>query len=327
MKKLLLTLFGGFLLGSASAQVDTVLYEGFDVDPTGSYLPFNSGNDTQWVNFDADALADANGRPQNWFHSTGAFADVDSVDGCLFSSSWLQNFLPGNRNWLMTPPITVTSAGFALSWASAPRQTPLYLDGYSVLVSTTDNIEASFTDTLFQAAQYLSGSGADYSTYTFSPGFVHGMDGTFTQFDAASDSSRLIGVLRPFTVNLSQYAGQTIYIAFLHDSDDDNLMALDDILITETTTGLNETATTSSFSIFPNPVSDKLTLSYELSQTSPIQVSVYDAKGALVVNEGRGIQIAGSQKLTLDLNHLASGTYSVRVTGKDLAVTQQFVKN
>ena len=327
MKKLLLTVLGGFLIGSASAQIDTVLYEGFDVDPTASYLPFNSGNDTQWVNFDADAMADANGRPQNWFYSDGAFADVDSVDGCLFSSSWLAAITPPNRNWLMTPPITVTSAGYTLSWASAPRQTPRYVDGYTVLVSTTDNIETSFTDTIFLAAQFISGTGPDFSTYTFSPGFVHGMDGTYTQLDATSDSSRLVGVLRPFSVSLSQYAGQTIYIAFLHDADDDNLIALDDILITETTTGINEVSTKPDFSVYPNPANDKLTLSYELKQTSPVQIAVYDSKGSLVMNQNRGMQIAGSQKLTIDLNSLAAGTYSLSVTGKDLTVTQQFVKN
>jgi hypothetical protein len=60
MKKLLL--FISCVAGSiaANAQGDTLLFENFDVDPTASYLPFNSGTDTQWVNFDADALPDAN---------------------------------------------------------------------------------------------------------------------------------------------------------------------------------------------------------------------------------------------------------------------------
>ncbi|MBL0341631.1 MAG: choice-of-anchor J domain-containing protein [Bacteroidetes bacterium] len=326
MKNLLLISI--FLLGAnaAFAQSDTLLFENFDVDPTTNYLPFNSGNDTQWVNFDADGLPDANSRPQEWFWSDGAFASVDSVDACLFSSSWLAGFLPGNRNWLMTPPIQIVDANAVLSWASAPRQTPLYVDGYSVLVSTTDNIEGSFTDTLFQAAQYLTGAGSDYAAYTFSPGFVHGLDGTFTEFDAAADSSRLIGVLRPFTASLAQYIGQTIYITFLHDADDDNLMAIDDILVTGTTVGLNEVSNDLGLMVFPNPAVDKIELSYNLAVTSPVVADVYDVKGSKVLSVSRGIQIAGAQKLTLDIQQLAVGTYTVVLKTAGAAITSKFVK-
>lgn len=326
MKKLLLIM--SCISGSyfANAQGDTLLFENFDVDPTGNYLPFNSGTDTQWVNFDADALPDANSRPQEWFWSEGGFASVDSVDACLFSSSWLAGFLPGNRNWLMTPPILISDASAVLSWASAPRQTPLYVDGYSVLVSTTDNIESSFTDTLFQAAQYLSGSGFDFSAYTFSPGFVHGQDGTYIEYDAGSDSARFIGELRPFSASLAQYAGQTIYITFVHDADDDNLVSIDDILVTGTLVGVSETLADQKVSIFPNPASDKITLSYRLPATSPVLVTVYDVKGSKVMQQSKGIQIAGDQQATLDISSLAAGSYNVILNAGGSEVRSAFVK-
>ncbi len=327
MMKKLLTISMMFSASALFAQSDTLLYENFDVDPTATYLPFNSGNDTQWVNFDADALSDANGRPQEWFWSEGAFADVDSVDACLFSSSWLTGFLPGNRNWLFTPPIQIVDASAVLSWESAPRQTPLYIDGYSVLVSTTDNIETSFTDTLFQAGQYLSGSGFDFSAYTFSPGFVHGADGTFIQYDPSSDSSRFIGEFRPFTASLAQYSGQTIYIAFLHDSDDDNLIALDDIMVTGTLVGLNESQNNLGLSVFPNPASDKIELSYLLPASSPVIADVYDIKGSKVLSAGKGMQIAGGQKLAMDVSQLAAGSYNVVLKAGGSSVTIKFVKD
>ncbi len=324
--KNLLTISMVFSASALFAQSDTLLYENFDVDPTATYLPFNSGNDTQWVNFDADALSDANGRPQEWFWSEGGFADVDSTDACLFSSSWLTGFLPGNRNWLFTPPIQIVDASAVLSWESAPRQTPLYIDGYSILVSTTDNIETSFTDTLFQAGQYLAGAGFDFTAYTFSPGFVHGADGTYIQFDPASDSSRFIGELRPFTASLAQYSGQTIYIAFLHDSDDDNLIAIDDIMVTGTLVGLNESQNNIGLSVFPNPASDKIELSYLLSSSSPVIADVYDIKGSKVLTVSKGMQIAGAQKLALDVSQLSSGSYSVVLKAGGTTVTSKFVK-
>lgn len=308
------------------AQNDTLLYENFDVDPTGTYLPFNSGNDQDWVNFDADGLPDANNRPQEWFWSPGGFADADSSDGCLFSSSWLQGFLPGNRNWLMTPPIQIADASAVLSWTSAPRQTPLYVDGYSVLISTTDNIEANFTDVAFQASQYLSGSGNSFSGYTFSPGFVHGEDGTYTQFDASADSSRLIGVQRPFSVSLAQYAGQTIYIAFLHDADDDNLISLDDILITGTLTSVNEIDGELSVSVYPNPAADKIELSYYLPRAAAVIADIYDVKGSKVMSVRRGMQLGGQQKLTIDVSSLSEGLYNVVLNLNGKTVESKFVK-
>ena len=325
MKALPLMLAGTMLVLSAQAQNDTLLYENFDVDPTASYLPFNSGNDLTWVNFDADALADANGRPQDWFWSEGGFADVDTSDGCLFSSSWLAGFLPGNRNWLMTPPIYIADASAVLSWKSASRQTPLYLDGYSVLISTTDNIETSFTDVAFQAGQYLTGTGGNFANYTFSPGFVHGQDGTYIQFD--TDSSRWIGEQRPFSVNLAQYAGQTIYIAFLHDADDDNLISIDDILITGTLTSVNEPQDPLMLSVYPNPASDKVELSYYLNQSTQVYADIFDSKGSKVKSVTKGLQLGGAQKMTIDVADLPSGLYNVVLYMNNRNIETKFVKN
>jgi hypothetical protein len=310
---------------SLMAQNDTLLFENFDVDPTPNYVLFNSGTDTVWVNFDADALPDGNARPQEWFWNEGGFATVDSVDNCLFSSSWLAGFLPGNRNWLITPPIYISDATAVLSWAAAPRQTPRYVDGYTVMVSTTDNFEASFTDTLFQAAQYLTGSGNDWAAYTFSPGFVHGLDGTYIEFDG--DSGAFVGAFRPFSASLAQYSGQTIYITFLHDSDDDNLIAIDDILVTGTLTGINEHSNSNGLSVFPNPAIDRVELSYLQTSTGPVHYEIFDAKGSLVRSVDKGILIAGQQKIAIDVSQLPNGAYSVVLNASGNSVNARFVKD
>jgi hypothetical protein len=324
MKKLSLLLILLSFVIQVNAQNDTLLYENFDVDPTAAYLPFNSGSDLDWVNFDADGLSDANNRPQQWFWSDAGFATIDENDGCLFSSSWLTGFLPGNRNWLMTPPLNIVDASAVLSWAAAPRQTPRYVDGYTVLVSTTDNIESSFTNVLFEAGQYLSGAGSDYAAYTFSPGFVHGQDGTYIEFD--TDSAAFLGEQRPFSVSLAQFSGQTIYIAFLHDADDDNLISLDDILVTGTLTGLNESQADFSLNVSPNPTTDKISLSYSLNKTGAVAVEVFDAKGSKVISLNKGLQIAGAQKLAIDVKDLANGLYNVILYASGKSYSTKFVK-
>lgn len=324
MKNLLLVSAILFSVTRLSAQGDTLLFENFDVDPTANWPLFNSGNDTTWVNYDFDGLPDANNRPLLWFWNPNAFADVDSTDACLFSSSWLQTPQMLNRNYLITPPIQIADANAVLSWYSAPRQTPRYVDGYTVMVSTTDNIESSFTDTIFQAAQYLSGSGSDWSTYVFSNGWVHGLDGTYIQFDG--DSGAYLGVLQPQSVSLAQFSGQTIYITFFHDSDDDNLIALDDILVTGTLVGVNEAPIENGLTIFPNPTSDKIELNYLLKYSSPVTADIYDIRGAKVLSVNRGMQIAGSQKLTIDVSKLAAGTYSVRLNIAGTEANSIFIK-
>lgn len=323
MKNLYLMIMLVLSVGVATAQNDTLLYENFDVDPTAGYALFNSGNDTVWVNFDSDGIPDFNNRPPEWFWSDIGFASVDTLDGCLYSSSWLLNYAPGNRNYLITPPIYISDANAQLHWKSAPRQTPRYIDGYTVMVSTTDNMESSFTDTLFQAAQFLSGTGNDWANYTFSPGFVHGLDGTYIEFDG--DSGAYLGEQRPFTESLAAYAGQTIYIAFLHDADDDNLISLDDILVTGTLTSLNEVKNSIALSVYPNPANNKIELSYQLLKTAPVSVVVYDLSGKEVMKLATSIQIAGEQKLAIDISALPSGSYQVQLSAGN-TINTRFVK-
>ncbi len=334
MKKIVL-LFSLIVVCNGAIAQDTLLFESFDVDPTANWSTTNNGNDTVWVNFDADGLPDANPavREQNWWWSAGGFGSADTSDGCLYSSSWLAGFLPGNRNWLMTPPIQIVDANAVLSWTSAPRQTPLYLDGFIVLVSTTDNVETSFTDTLFEAGQHLTGTtGASYSQYTFSPGFIHGIDGTYIEWDfyavsPPADSSAFLGVQRPFTESLAAYAGQTIYITFLHNSDDDNLISIDDILVTGTMfTGISENTNDIELNVYPNPARDIIELSYYLPSTSPISYSIFDITGKLVATENRGLQILGNQNLTIDVSTLSSGQYSIAIEHTNGMSTVKFIK-
>jgi len=306
------------------SQNDTLLYENFDVDPTAGYSLLSNGNDTVWVNFDVDGLADANARPANWFWSDVGFSTVD-VTGCLFSSSWFGS--PGQaKNYLITPPIQIVDGNAVITWKSAPRQTPSYLDGYQVVVSTTDNIETSFTDTVFVAAEYLTGSGFDFGAYTFSSGFVHGADGLFLEYDAGADSSQLIGIFREQSASLAAYAGQTIYIAFLHGSFDDNLIAVDDILVTGTlSNGIKDLDSKSIISVSPNPASDMMKVTYNLPGTAQVKANIYDVKGTLVKSVEKGMQIAGNQQIDLNVNDLNNGQYILQIVAGSKYAKTSFI--
>lgn len=316
MKKLF-TLFTLLVLGfgSASAQNDTLLYENFnDSTVELTWATINNGNDTVYVSLDADGLNDANGRPINWFWTPNAFAGDDTT-GCIFSSSWF-DVIGVCANYFITPPVQINGNSGQLSWRSAPRQTPRYVDGYKVLVSTTDNLETSFTDTLFVAGEFISGSstnGFNYAAYSFTPGFIHGSDSTYIEFPGATttDSANAIGLLRPFSVSLSQYAGQTIYIAWLHDSEDDNLIAVDDILVTgQATQGIAESELLRNAVLFPNPATTSTTLRFSGAKAGNATLRVYALDGSLKMFTN--VNLSGfTQEIGIPTADLAAGNYIV----------------
>lgn len=336
MKKIS-TLFAFILAVSfASAQSDTLLWMNFENADTALIVAgAPSGNDDpNWINLDFDGLPDANARPQEWFLTLG-YADADSSNIVLGSSSWLAGFLPGNKNYFISPQVHIGTSGTPmLSWKSAPRQTPLYVDGYAVVVSTTNNLETSFTDTIFRASQFL-GATADssgtspipqFNWYVFSGGWVHGFDGTGIQYDSGADSTRFIGELVTNSVDMSAYAGQSIHVAFLHNSDDDNLISIDDILLMgQDATSIEENAFNASIEMFPNPASEVLNISYELTSTSNVNIVIYDMQGRAVAVQHLGDQFPGAYTATQNVANFAAGSYSMTIEANGNTFTKNFV--
>ena len=200
---------------SVVAVADTYLFE-----------DFNSGViDTTWQNIDEDGIATHPSFPvaQDWFtwqYNIG-LADSSMV---AVSSSWLTGFQPGNRNWLIPPKLWIDTVAAILRWKSAPGQGHLYMDGYTVLVSTTDSLLTSFTDTLVHFAQNINDDWVQFSSGMMHTNFLG------DQTDQ-SNPGGVPGILTTWQASLGAYAGQNIFIAFLHDSDDDFVMQVDDIFV------------------------------------------------------------------------------------------------
>lgn len=348
MKKQLLTLSVMISASAAFAQNDTLCFSDFNTDPSvymqiGTMPPGSTG-DVNWYSYDLDQLPDGSGgsRPGEWFW-TQPYSNNDTLTqiACMGANSWTNDGATPVSNWLVLPSIQIIDANATLSWKSATRQTPRYLDGYKILVSTgLNDIVGSFTDTIFVASEYTSldnqGAPNAFSSYTFTPGptvnplapFVHGLDGTYTEFDPASDSSRLIGRLRPFSVSLAQYSGQTIYIAFLHDDIDDNLISVDDILVMGTDpNSITENKLDVGLSVYPNPASDVLNVKFELASAGKVSVELFDMAGQLVRTESFGTPGIGVQSRPVSVNGLASGMYHLKLqTEQGVANTRVVVK-
>jgi hypothetical protein len=144
---------------------------------------------------------DEDGDTYNWENTAIEFDTFEPHDGlyCMTSASYINlvGALTPN-NWLVTPAMDITAASELKFWVAA--QDPDWSDEqYYVKVSTTGNAVADFTETLH---------------------------------DAVSPAA-----WGEVTLDLSAYAGQTIYIAFQHaDVTDMYFIKIDDVTVTNTET-------------------------------------------------------------------------------------------
>ncbi len=332
--RLILTLLTGVC--STNAQVryapDTLLIQRFEVDPTDTMLLFPSGNDLQWVNWDADQVPPACdfGRvPGNWFWDSDL---GDSTNSAFTSCSYLKDAQKRNENWLITPPIFISDTQTILSWRSLSFEGPAFLDGYKVLISTTSNAayDGTFQDTLFVAAEMIAALvpfSLDPKDYVFSAGYIHASGFRDTTYFIPADSNypNNRGLMEPHAVSLTPYAGKRIYIAFVHDSQDDNILQLDDIAVVQGV-GLyapEQYRPTLRLRVLPNPARDATRLFFS-EIIRPVRVQITDATGRAVSVQSLSGQPTDS--LWLDMSALPSGTYVVAIVAEHAVESIRIVR-
>lgn len=320
MSKSLFVLFF-LIIGLFAKAQDTLFYEGFNDWPE-----YMSNIDSVFVNYDEDQIPDANDFPGGWTVGNFANGGADQNEIVAMSSSWLTGFAHGNRNYLRLPGIYIADSTAVLKWRSSPALGNLYMDGYTVAVSEDSTICEVFptndTDTLMHFAQNISDDEAQFSL-----GVKH------SSFDLSapvnlSSVTQYPGLLMPWEASLSKYAGKTIYIVFLHNSDDDNYIALDDILVTGTEgsapTGINNADKSSQemlFSVYPNPCIDFVELRSGMRTEAISGIKVYNAVGQLMK-----IEVLNSNSMRLNVSDFPAGIYYVNITSGEEQSSLKFVK-
>ena len=74
---------------------------------------------------------------------------------------------------------------------------------------------------------------------------------------------------------------------------------------------------------YPNPFNPVTTFSYQLSQSVPVSLQVYDLKGTMVINRYEGFKSSGRHQITLTASKLSSGTYFCIFTAGEFQKTQK----
>ncbi len=341
------TSLGAFLLFSIGlfSQNDTLFFMDFQVDPSAEMAdyPDPGTTDSVWVNFDEDGIATNPGDPSNFFWDFDFEPDTAAVDTnyAFLSQSYLEGFDTSSSNWLISPAMQIVDNTATLHWKSAAFQGPRYLDGYAVKILTgSQDIYDTDTDitTVFRAAEMdaiLGAGGAtlDLDSFSFTNGYIHADGFTLTEYftpgDPAEASPAHSPKLEPHSISLADYAGQTIYVAFHHDSADDYYFEFDDLLLMGTTplSGTDDYQLADlRFVTYPNPIENFLNVMFRLSTPADVQLQIFGQDGKIVAQKPFRKAVAGDFSDQFDLRNLPAGAYAVVLTVDNQRFTKSVVR-
>jgi Secretion system C-terminal sorting domain len=341
MKKIYFFLVAIVATLSVNAQNDTLLYEGFEKGIFGKMIKEPTGKDLEWVNWDEDNVVPGEGKNSNWYLAPEAYqAQVTKpavYNQTAHSLSWLKNEAFGSKNILITPPISIIDDKSTLSWQSCPLQGPEFMDGYKVLITVTSNdVKTAKPDTAFVAAEvtsyYTNGiKPFDLKDWKFSKGRIHANGYTNNKYwDTTNVKAFYRGRLEPHTVSLAKYKGKKIYVHFYHDSNDDYILELDNILVRGNQPAVVNTQDAFANNIrlvtYPNPTVNYMNVLYRLEKPSDVSIDVVDIQGKMVQKLFTGTQINGEMNHDFDVSQLSAGTYLLQVKVGEKVATQKFVK-
>lgn len=238
---------------------------------------FQTGMPSSYTIVDNDGL---NPDPQvSEFNSAWIIVEdpENPLDSVAASTSFFSPTGTASR-WLITPPLALGTFGNFVSW-SAKSQDAAYPDSYLVLVSTTDNALSSFTDTIGEV-----------------------IEENFEWTD------------RDFYLSGAGYNAQTIYIAFVNNTEDGFKLYIDDIRVWKDDPASVEEMNATEVHVYPNPASDFVTIK---TTTPVINVELIAPNGQIILSENKEI---------LNLSGLLSGVYYLRIQTEMGVVTKKLIK-
>ena len=208
--------------------------------------------------------------------------------------------ITGQIDYLMLPIIDFTS-GTANTWLKfsvAHARNGTSNDALQVRVSV--NCGMTWTTPYNKSGATLSTATATASAFT----------PTATQW-------------RTDSVNMAAYAGQPqVMLMFTTVSNNGNNVYVDDIFVGDIVTGISETASASSFTVYPNPAGNELSVSgYQLWEINSIEI--YDMLGQKVFS--RKPEARSQKQITIDVSALSNGIYFVQLRNNQQTITRKII--
>jgi hypothetical protein len=97
-------------------------------------------------------------------------------------------------------------------------------------------------------------------------------------------------------------------------------------IVTPVSVGISEHESSPfTFSFYPNPTTENITVNYSLEESAKVQYVIYDLTGKKVQAEA-ATRFPGAQQQSIDLNSLHAGTYLLSLNVNGSVITKRFVK-
>jgi hypothetical protein len=199
---------------------------------------FDDGIPSSWTVYDEDGLIPAEAVSEfteAWIPFT------DDTDTCIASTSY---YTPSGKasDFLVSPKVSIGNYS-KLVW-NAKSVDASFPDGYKVLISTTDSLATSFTDTVYT-------TGAEEPLWS----------------------------KRSIDLTLAGYENEDIYFAFVNDTEDGFILLLDSIKVLNAEFASQQELTPISFTTYPNPANGYVAVSTKDIIQS---VVIYSMNGTLL---------------------------------------------
>lgn len=205
----------------------------------------------------------------------------------------------------------------------------LYMEGLNL--TTTGNLQLTFSLAHARySAQYSDNLKVDISTNCgASWTTVYNKSGadlaTVTSF-VTSSFTPTASQWRKETIDLSGYTSQNeVLIRFNAISGYGNNLYIDDINISTPAT-IDESAINGYVALYPNPVSDMVSIEMLLPESTDINIKVYDNTGKIVGSIQSGKLTQGNHTINLDATSWAAGLYHAVITTEKGTTTKKFIK-
>ncbi len=261
--------------GDDSDNSMTITLNAISCDPISEFPyteDFESGIGVCW------SVIDADGDGYNWRNSSEALAEGyghNASVNAIISESYANATALHPDNWIITPAIALPEGSPAsVSFYAAAQDADYAAEHYGVYVSTTTTDPSAFT-LIWEETMDADG------------GSHNKAQGTWKEKHA----------------DLSNYAGQTIYVAFRHfNCSDEFKLLIDDVTIALVSAAEENIAET--IAVYPNPTNSIVTI----ANAEGKDIVVVNSLGQVVAS----IENAAANQ-TINVTNFANGTYFVKV--------------
>lgn len=258
---------------------------------------FESGVPSGWIYYDSDKSGNL------WVN--GDFTGASGAPKSGKFAGWYKTYAysKGSSSMIIIPTPTVAGSVALDFWEAYAQANASNNDKLEVLYST--NCGTSWTS-------FWSATGAAHATHApVAVGATYWLPASSTSADWVKRS-----------INISSLPANSL-LAIKATADGGNMLLIDDINIRS---GLNITekgAALSAFSISPNPATDYANLTFNLNESTNVQVTVVDALGKTVLTVADENMTSGSHDIRVNTASLASGMYLIKVATNEGTITER----